>query len=91
MIKRLDFRVYSGRHNLLTRYRRADIAGKMLDNALVILRVLLGLTLVFAHGLPKVMAPDRWDATGRAMATLGITFAPTFWGFIAGATELACV
>jgi len=49
---------------------------------------MLGLTLVFSHGLPKVMAPDRWENTGQAMASLGITFAPVFWGFMAGATEL---
>lgn len=54
----------------------------------LVLRVMLGLTLVFSHGLPKVMAPDRWEATGRAMGALGITFAPVFWGFMAGATEL---
>jgi putative oxidoreductase len=63
--------------------------GKHRDSALVILRVLLGLTLVFAHGLPKVLAPDRWESTGRAMEAIGIGFAPAFWGFMAGATELA--
>ena len=65
------------------------LTGNRRDSALLILRVLLGLTLVFAHGLPKVMAPDRWEATGRAMQAIGIGFAPTFWGFMAGATELA--
>jgi len=65
------------------------LTGKRRDSALVILRVLLGLTLVFAHGLPKVMAPERWEATGRAMEAIGIGFAPAFWGFMAGATELA--
>lgn len=55
----------------------------------VALRMMLGLTLVFSHGLPKVMAPERWEATGRAMGAIGITFAPLFWGFMAGATELA--
>lgn len=59
------------------------------DSALLLLRVLLGVTLVFAHGLPKVLAPDRWEATGRAMQAIGIGFAPVFWGFMAGATELA--
>jgi putative oxidoreductase len=60
------------------------------DNVPLILRVMLGLTLVFSHGLPKVMAPDRWEREGQAMANLGITFAPVFWGFMAGASELAC-
>lgn len=67
----------------------AALTEKRRDSALVVLRVLLGLTLVFAHGLPKVMAPDRWETTGRAMEAIGIGFAPVFWGFMAGATELA--
>ena len=62
--------------------------GKYRDSASLVLRIFLGLTLVFAHGLPKVMAPDRWEREGQAMANLGITFAPVFWGFMAGATEL---
>jgi putative oxidoreductase len=62
--------------------------GKYRDFAPTVLRVLLGLTLVFAHGLPKVMEPERWENTGRAMASIGITFMPVFWGFMAGATEL---
>jgi len=49
---------------------------------------MLGLTLIFSHGLPKIMAPDRWEREGQAMANLGITFAPVFFGFMAGATEL---
>jgi putative oxidoreductase len=61
---------------------------KYRDFAPTIVRILLGLTLVFAHGLPKVMAPDRWESTGRAIASIGITFMPVFWGFMAGATEL---
>ena len=62
--------------------------GKYRDKVPLVLRIMLGLTLVFSHGLPKVMAPDRWEREGQAMANLGITFAPVFWGFMAGATEL---
>jgi putative oxidoreductase len=62
---------------------------KYRENVPLILRIMLGLTLVFSHGLPKIMAPDRWEREGQAMANLGITFAPVFWGFMAGATELA--
>lgn len=58
------------------------------DSALPILRLLLGLTLIFSHGLPKVLEPEGWESTGRAMQAIGIGFAPTFWGFMAGATEL---
>lgn len=64
------------------------LLGKYRDYVPLVLRTMLGLTLVFSHGLPKVMAPDRWENTGRAMAAIGITFAPVFWGFMAGATEL---
>jgi len=62
--------------------------GKYRDHVPLVLRIMLGLTLIFSHGLPKVMAPDRWEREGEAMANLGITFAPVFWGFMAGATEL---
>ena len=61
--------------------------GKYRDNASLVLRLMLGSTLFFAHGLPKITAPDRWQGEGEAMANLGITFAPVFWGFMAGATE----
>jgi putative oxidoreductase len=60
--------------------------GKYSDNVPLILRIGLGTTMLFSHGLPK-MAPDRWEGTGRAMAALGITFAPAFWGFMAAITE----
>ena len=62
--------------------------GKYRDSVPLVLRIMLGLTLIFSHGLPKIMAPDRWEREGQAMANLGITFAPVFWGFMAGATEL---
>ncbi len=61
--------------------------GKYRDNAPLVIRLLLGLTLFFSHGLPKITAPERWEREGEAMANLGITFAPVFWGFMAGATE----
>ena len=63
--------------------------GKYRDSVPLVLRIMLGLTLIFSHGLPKIMAPDRWEREGQAMANFGITFAPVFWGFMAGATELA--
>lgn len=61
--------------------------GKYSDYAPLAIRLLLGTTLVFSHGLPKLMESDRWESSGRAMANLGITFAPVFWGFMVGATE----
>lgn len=64
--------------------------GRYAYAAPLILRFGLGFNQVFAHGLPKLMEPDRWENTGRAMASLGITFAPTFWGFMAGFSETVC-
>jgi putative oxidoreductase len=61
---------------------------KYRDFAPTITRLILGSTLLFAHGLPKVLAPDRWERTGEAMASIGVTFAPVFWGFMAGAMEV---
>jgi putative oxidoreductase len=61
--------------------------GKYSDYAPLAIRLLLGTTLVFSHGLPKLMEPERWESSGRAMANLGITFAPVFWGFMVGFTE----
>lgn len=61
--------------------------GKYREYVPLVIRIVLGLTLIFAHGLPKIMAPDRWEREGQAMANFGITFAPVFWGFMAAATE----
>ena len=63
------------------------IFGKYRDYASLPIRILLGLTLLFAHGLPKLTSPDRWLGEGENMAHLGITFAPVFWGFMAASTE----
>ena len=61
--------------------------GKYRDYAPLFVRLMLGTTLVFAHGLPKLMSPDRWEREGALMAMFGITFAPVFWGFMAGFSE----
>jgi putative oxidoreductase len=61
--------------------------GKYREYAPITLRLMLGTTLLFSHGLPKLLAPNRWEREGAAMAMLGITFAPVFWGFMAGFTE----
>ena len=61
--------------------------GKYREFVPLVLRLMLGMTLFFSHGLPKITAPDRWEREGEAMANLGITFAPVFWGFMVGATE----
>ena len=64
--------------------------GNYIESVPLILRIGLGATQLFAHGLPKLMEPERWEATGRAMGNLGINFAPVFWGFMAGFSEAVC-
>ena len=54
---------------------------------LLILRIGLG-CMFLLHGLPKLFGgPERWEGLGGAMASLGITFLPTFWGFMAAISE----
>ena len=64
--------------------------GKYRDYAPLFVRLMLGLTLLGAHGIPKLMSPDRWEREGQLMAMFGITFAPVFWGFMVGFTETLC-
>lgn len=41
------------------------------------------------HGYPKIMGGAQvWNGLGQAMAVLGITFSPGFWGFMAAFSEL---
>jgi putative oxidoreductase len=62
---------------------------KHLDVGLLVLRIGLALAFVFVHGGPKVLGgPDVWSGLGMAMGVLGITFLPTFWGFMAAFSEL---
>ena len=57
------------------------------DIGLLILRIGFGCLFLF-HGLPKLFAgPERWERLGGAMASLGITFLPAFWGFMAAISE----
>jgi putative oxidoreductase len=57
------------------------------DVGLLILRIGIGIAFM-VHGAPKLLGgPERWASLGGAMGNLGITFAPTFWGFMAGVAE----
>lgn len=54
---------------------------------LLILRIGIG-TMFITHGAPKLWGgPEYWEAIGENMQYLGITFAPVFWGFMAGFAE----
>ena len=58
------------------------------DLALLVLRVGIGLSFVFVYGWDKLSGgPEQWGRLGQNMALFGITFWPTFWGFMAAATE----
>lgn len=61
---------------------------KSFPNAgMLVVRVGLG-TMFVLHGAPKMMGgPDTWVNLGAAMGNLGLTFAPTFWGFMAAFAE----
>lgn len=60
---------------------------KRRDLGLLVLRVGIG-AMFMGHGWPKLIGgPERWTALGKAMANLGIDFAPTFWGFAAAISE----
>ncbi len=57
------------------------------DVGLLVLRIGLGIMFIY-HGLPKIMAgPEMWNMLGQNTARFGITFAPTFWGFMAAFAE----
>ncbi len=62
--------------------------GKYRELGILLLRAGLGVSFILAHGAPKLFAgPERWTATGAALKHLGIDFAPSFWGLMAGSTE----
>ena len=59
-----------------------------LDLALLILRVGIAVSFVFVYGADKLFGgPEQWAGLGQNMAVLGITFWPTFWGFMAAVAE----
>lgn len=54
---------------------------------LLILRIGIG-AMFITHGAPKLWGgPEYWEAIGENMKYLGITFAPVYWGFMAGFAE----
>jgi putative oxidoreductase len=60
---------------------------KYKDFGLLVIRVGLGIMFIY-HGLPKLMGgEDMWMKVGSSAKYVGITFAPVFWGFMAGTVE----
>lgn len=57
------------------------------DLGLLIIRVGIG-ALFIMHGYPKIMGgTTQWLWLGNQMSAIGITFYPTFWGFLAACAE----
>ena len=60
-----------------------------LDLGLLIARVGIGLSMLVFHGWGKMTGgPEKWEALGGSMATLGLDFATVFWGFLAMFAEV---
>jgi putative oxidoreductase len=61
--------------------------GNYKNFGLLIIRIGLGVLFIW-HGVPKLAGgPDHWEKIGGAMKTVGISFAPAFWGFMAAIIE----
>jgi putative oxidoreductase len=59
---------------------------KSRDIGNLVLRIAVGLLFVNA-GWGKITNPDMWPQLGSSMGNLGISFAPSFWGFMAAISE----
>ncbi|MBK7447249.1 MAG: DoxX family protein [Ignavibacteria bacterium] len=58
------------------------------DLGLFIIRLGLGISFIFIHGLPKIKGgPELWLRLGKSMSNLGINFLPEFWGFMSAFSE----
>ncbi|SFP84067.1 DoxX family protein [Hymenobacter arizonensis] len=65
---------------LTNRYRYHDLG-------LLLLRVGIGV-MFMVHGYPKLVGgPAAWAGVGGVMDTVGLGFAPAFWGFLAAIAE----
>ena len=61
---------------------------KFSDLGILTMRIGVGLIFIFVHGLGKISGgPELWEKLGGSMSNFGITFAPTFWGFMSAFTE----
>ncbi|MDQ3019728.1 MAG: DoxX family protein [Bacteroidota bacterium] len=63
-------------------------SNKLRDIGILFLRISVGLIFIIVHGIGKITAgPEMWTQLGGSMSIFGITFLPTFWGFMAAFTE----
>ena len=60
---------------------------KYKEEGLLILRIGIGIMFIL-HGWPKISGrPALWEKVGMATGSVGIHFAPTFFGFMAAIAE----
>jgi len=58
------------------------------DVALLFFRLTFGPLFIYVEGLPKLAGGiSEWRKLGAAMHSVGITFWPGFWGFMAAFSE----
>lgn len=56
---------------------------KYSDFGLLFLRIIFGVMFIL-YGAPKLFGgPQGWSQLGGAMGSIGISFLPAFWGFMA--------
>lgn len=61
---------------------------KWMDLGLLLVRVGVGASMIINHGYEKMISgPQKWEAVGKVMEELGITFLPLAWGFMAAFAE----
>lgn len=62
---------------------------KSKDIGLLIIRVVLGVTMIAFHGIPKITGGvEMLEKIGGSMRYIGINFLPVVWGGAAAAVEI---
>jgi putative oxidoreductase len=58
-------------------------SGRYMNVGLLVLRIGMG-CMFLMYGAPNLFGgPASWERLGAAMSSVGISFAPVFWGFVA--------
>ncbi len=65
-----------------------NFLSKYSDAGILFIRIGIGFSFIFVHGWGKISGgPAMWEKIGSAMGNYGLSFAPTFWGFMASVSE----
>ena len=59
---------------------------KCVNYGLLVLRIILGGLFIY-HGSGKMFSPEKWAFLGSQFKLFGANFIPSFWGFMASASE----